>query len=79
MRLVVGSRKRGRGDGWLFWGTMTQHELVKKQPGREDPFQTILGRWGCSGWGVQWMAGTGGAISRTLTQTFETQSIQDSK
>ena len=29
----------------------------------------ILGRGVCSGWGVQWMAGTGGATSRTLTQT----------
>ena len=35
----------------------------------------MLGRGGCSAWGVQWMAGTGGATSRTLTQTFETQSV----
>ena len=36
---------------------------------------TALGRGGCSGWGVQWMAGTGGATSRRLTKTFETRSV----
>ena len=28
-----------------------------------------FGKGGCSGWGVQWMAGTSGATNRTLTQT----------